>query len=153
MYWNVRLHPRLCTIEIREMESQADLAAIAGIAALAQAVCSALAAGRKVLKASSADALSWSCFRAARDGLEATIYYQGREVCLRALVEVLINQLMPTARQRKGESALRGLRRTLAIGGGAAFQRRVGEKGGYAALVESLINATRQGSYGGDRHQ
>jgi len=150
MYWDVRLHPRLGTVEIREMDSQADLVTIAGIAALAQAVCSVLGAGRKVLKESSADALSWSCFRAARDGLQATIYFQGREVCLRALVDELIDQLMPVARQRKGASALWGLRRTLAIGGGAAFQRRVAEKGGCAALIQSLVDATRRGSYGED---
>ena len=153
VYWDVRLHPRLGTVEIREMDSQVDLVTIAGIASLVQALSIVLGTGRMVLTPSSSDTLSWSCFRAARDGLEASIWHQGREVPLRALVDELIDELVPIARQRKGGSALGGLRTTLAIGGGAAFQRRVAEKGGAAALVGALVDATRRGSYGGDwRH-
>lgn len=147
VYWDVRLQPRLGTVEIREMDAQADLVTIAGIAAFAQSVCIALGTGRMALAPSSSEALSWSCFRAARDGLEATIYHQGHEIPLRALVGALVDELMPVARQRKSGSTLNGLRSTLEVGGGAAFQRRLGEEGGAEMLVASLIDATRKGSY------
>src|SRR5205085_12133035 len=67
LWWDVRLHPRLGTVEVREMDAQAPLADVAALGAL---VCSLarFAAERPVASPTPSDAIAWSSFRAARDG-------------------------------------------------------------------------------------
>ena len=76
VWWDARPQPRLGTVELREVDVQTDLESAAAIAALARAIM------RRAVEAPVTDtapeqALHWSSFRAARDGLDAEIYYDG----------------------------------------------------------------------------
>jgi len=72
LWWDVRPHPVLGTVEVRAMDSQSSVGAIAGLTALIQALTRWAVeqhgpwGDRQVLMESS--------FRAARDGLEATLW-------------------------------------------------------------------------------
>src|SRR5213079_1309159 len=77
LWWDVRPHPRLGTVEVRELDAQSRVDDAAALAALVQGLARAAAelpAQRPPLPSA---AISWSAFRAARDGLEATILHDG----------------------------------------------------------------------------
>ena len=79
VWWDARPQPRLGTVELREVDVQTSLDSAGAIAALARAVI------RRAVEAPPAEpapdqALHWSSFRAARDGLDAEIY-RARQGC------------------------------------------------------------------------
>ena len=69
IWWDVRLHPDLGTIEVREMDAQPRLGDVAALAALVQGLARHHA--ESDADPVPTDAIEWSAFRAARDGLEA----------------------------------------------------------------------------------
>src|SRR5947209_5138394 len=72
VWWDVRPHPRLGTVEVREMDSQSRLVDVAALAALIQGLARHEAERRSAPRAP-AEAIDESCFRAARDGLQAVV--------------------------------------------------------------------------------
>ena len=72
VWWEVRPHPRLGTVEMRAMDSQSSLASVAGLGALVQAT-------RKAPRGDRANAhvrrevIAEASFRAGRDGIAATL--------------------------------------------------------------------------------
>ena len=107
LWWDIRPHPRLGTIEVRAMDAQARLAAVAGLAALVRALASAAADGHGAIEP--VEALTESSFRAGRDGLDATIWWRGG---LRPVPEVAADVLGAGAalrpRERRRGRAARG---------------------------------------------
>ena len=76
LWWDIRLHPRLGTIEVRELDAQSSLDDVAALAALVRALAvEAAAAPDRVAEPS--ETLAWSAFRATRDGVEARILADG----------------------------------------------------------------------------
>ncbi|MGH2949782.1 MAG: carboxylate-amine ligase, partial [Solirubrobacteraceae bacterium] len=75
LWWDIRPHPRLGTVELRAMDAQARLSTVCGLAALVHALAAACADGQGVVEP--AEALTESSFRAGRDGLDATIWWDG----------------------------------------------------------------------------
>ena len=72
LWWDVRPHARLGTVEVREMDAQTDLDD--ALAARRARPLPGPRRGRALDPADpSAEALGWSMFRAARDGLDAEI--------------------------------------------------------------------------------
>ena len=67
VWWDVRLQPRLGTIELRELDVQARLDEAAGDGR-AGARAGAAGGGGAGEHLAPAETLAWSCFRAARDG-------------------------------------------------------------------------------------
>jgi carboxylate-amine ligase len=141
LWWDVRLQPRLGTIELREMDAQAPLADVAALAALVHALARR-AAEQPPAEPTPREAIAWSTFRAARDGLDATILDGGR---LRPLVEVArdtVETLRPSAREVGADGALGEIERILSEGNGAARQRATHARRGTAAMLEALVTQT-----------
>jgi carboxylate-amine ligase len=142
LWWDVRPHPNLGTVEVRGMDVQPTAAANAGFAALIQAL-----AAREIEHPTSSDlqreALEESYYQAGRYGLEARLMVDGgeaapaREVAARALEEA-----RPYAADLGGAGALAEIERILTDGNGADRQRRAFEQGGIAAVLDYLATAT-----------
>jgi carboxylate-amine ligase len=141
VWWYVRLHPRLGTIEIREMDTQARIEDAAAIAALVQGLAG-LESERKDGRLPPAEAIAESSFRASRDGIEATIFDDGE---LRPIVEVAgrtVERVAPYARELGSDGALEGIERIVREGGGAARQRAAFARGGIETVLEQLVEET-----------
>ena len=136
LWWDVRPHPRLGTIEVREMDAQASLEDVAALAALVHGLAMH-AAEQPPETADPAEGLAWSSFRAARDGLDATLRVDGRVLALRELGRRAVELARPYA-----GDALDGIERILAEGGGAERQRRAFERSGLDGMLSDLVART-----------
>ncbi len=142
IWWDVRPHPNLGTVEVRGMDVQPTAAANAGFAALIQAL-----AAREIDRPSSSglqrEALEESYYQASRYGLDARLMVDegeaapAREVAARALSEA-----RPYAADLGGEAGLAEIERILAEGNGADRQRAAFERGGVPAVLTYLAEAT-----------
>ena len=142
LWWDVRPHPKLGTVEVRGMDVQPTAAANAGFAALIQAL-----AAREIERPSSSDlqreALEESYYQAGRYGLEARLMVDGgeaapaREVAARALEEA-----RPYVADLGDAAALAEIERILVDGNGAERQRHAFERGGIPAVLDYLAEAT-----------
>jgi carboxylate-amine ligase len=130
VWWDIRPHPRFGTIEIRELDAQASLDDSVTLAALTQAL-----ARREAESPADdlppAEAIAWSCFRAARDGLDAEVLHEGR--------------LMPVSAAAKEVAAklgLPGVEELVARGGGARRRRDAHARGGVEEMLRQLVAET-----------
>jgi carboxylate-amine ligase len=138
----VRPHPRLRTVEVREMDVQAPLEDTAALAALVQCLARA-EAERAVAVDLSAGALSWSAFRAVRDGLDAEILDE--DGCVRPARDVasaVLSRLVMVAGELDATGALEHVWALLESGGGAARQRADHAAGGMPGLLRALAERT-----------
>jgi glutamate---cysteine ligase / carboxylate-amine ligase len=141
VWWDARPQPRLGTVELREVDVQTDLESAAAIAALARAIVQR-AVEDPVRDRAPGQALHWSSFRAARDGLDAEIYFDGgpqplREVALRVLAEL-----------DGADPELEGVTRVVRDGNGADRQRAAHERGGMPGLLRYLADVTARPPHG-----
>jgi glutamate---cysteine ligase / carboxylate-amine ligase len=141
LWWDARLHPRLGTVEVREMDAQSSVAEVAALAALAQALAHYLA-DAEPSRPTPAEVLAWSSFRATRDGLEASIMADGALVSLRTVARCWLDRLRPYAREHGSEDALAGIERTVREGGGAARRRAAFGRGGLREMLDELVDET-----------
>lgn len=142
IWWDVRPHPRLGTVEVRAVDVQMDAAGSSAIAALVQAI-----AARELADPSDVDlsreALEESYFQAASYGLDAEVLLDSaapepaREACRR-----MLDSVRPYARELGGEAALEEIERILREGNGADEQRRVHREAGMEGLLSHLAERT-----------
>lgn len=137
LWWDIRPHPRLGTLEVRAMDAQSRLATVAGLAALVQALAAACADGHGTVE--TAEALTESSFRAGRDGLAATIWWEGALRPLPAVATAALALARPYARELGGEDALGEVERILREGSGADRMRAAHAAGGMPAVLERLV--------------
>jgi carboxylate-amine ligase len=138
LWWDVRLHPRLGTVEVREMDVQASLADAAGLTALVH--CLARRAAEDHAPPIPAEALRWSAFRAARDGLEASIVDRDGSVRpVRELAASAISAARAVAGELDASDALDEVERIVREGGGAVRARA---QPGMEALLRDLMQRT-----------
>ena len=135
VWWDARPQPRLGTVELREVDVQTDLESAAAIAALTRAIV------RHAIEEPPADlapeqALHWSSFRAARDGLDAEIYHEGGPRPLREVAESVL------ARLDAIDPEVEGIGRIVREGNGADRQRAAHERGGMPGLLRYLADGT-----------
>ena len=135
VWWDVRLQPRLGTVELRELDVQFGLEEAAGIAALAHALAQR-AAEQPLTDPSPGQAIAWSWFRASRDGLDAEIAHHGRLVPLREVARDVLDSL------GSRDPALEGVEKILHDGNGADRQRAAYALGGMPALLSFLVEET-----------
>ena len=142
LWWDIRPHPVLGTIEVRAMDSQSSVSTIAGLAALVQALARWAVEqdgpwpDRQVLMESS--------FRAARDGLDAMLW---DGVGLRPAVEIAratLELVRPYAAELGSDGALEEVERLLIDGNGARRQRDTFVRGGLRAVLAGLREETAQ---------
>lgn len=142
LWWDLRLHPVHGTIELREMDSQSALGSVAALAALARALAIEAAQDARPAPRETSEVLSWSAFRAGRDGTAAAILDDGE---LRPLTDVAnrtVARLRPLARAWGDDDALDGVVRLLDHGGGAGRQRAAAARGGVRSMLRTLVEDT-----------
>jgi glutamate---cysteine ligase / carboxylate-amine ligase len=126
LWWDVRPHPRLGTVEVREMDGQASLDDVAALAALVQCLAR-WEAERPDAPAAGSEALDWSAFVAARDGMDGRLV--GDDGALRPareLAAATLRRLRPLAREL---GCAEPLERLASWEGGAARQRAAVARG------------------------
>ena len=143
LWWDVRPHPVLGTVEVRAMDSQSSLGNVAGLAALVHGLAHHATESRGPWE--DREVLMESSFRAARDGLDATLWY---EDALRPVAEIArdaIQLARPYVRGLGSEGALEEVERMLVDGNGAIRQRAAFEHGGLPVVLARLAEATSEG--------
>jgi glutamate---cysteine ligase / carboxylate-amine ligase len=146
LWWDIRPHPNLGTVEVRAMDAQSSLATIAGLTGLIHGL--ARAAAEDPVGAggtgswSPREALMESSFRAARDGLRATLLYDGALTPVPEIARAAMARARPFARELGSDGALEQLERVLADGAGADRQRAAFARGGMRAVLEHLAEET-----------
>lgn len=140
LWWDVRPHPRLGTVEVRELDSQPRLRDARAIAALIRGLARHEAQARSEPVA--AEALEWSAFRAVRDGLDAEIVWDGRLSPLREVARRAIELAQPAAREAGDEGAVDEVKRIVSEGNSSDRQRAAHRKGGMRAVLELLRRET-----------
>jgi glutamate---cysteine ligase / carboxylate-amine ligase len=141
LWWDVRLHPRHGTVEVRELDAQSSLDDVAALGALTRALALE-AAGIPEVPSEPSETLAWSSFRAMRDGVDASILEGGALRPLREVARSAVSRLGPYARALGDEDALEGVFRILLTGGGAGRRRRAFEEGGLRRQLEQLVDET-----------
>lgn len=142
LWWDLRPHARHGTVELRELDVQASLEDTAALATLVHGLALHEADGGDG-PTPATDAIGWSSFRAARDGVEAQIVH-GEHV---APLPEVARQMVPVAGARLRElgvdaGPLDGLERILRDGGGHSWQRDRHRTEGMPALLAGLVERT-----------
>ena len=135
VWWDARPQPRLGTVELREVDAQTDLESAAAITALARAIVTR-SVEDPVRERAPEQALHWSSFRAARDGLDAEIYFEGAPQPLREVAGRVVATL------DSEDPELEGIERIIRDGNGADRQRAAHERGGMPGLLRYLADVT-----------
>jgi carboxylate-amine ligase len=141
LWWDLRPHPRLGTVEVRAMDAQSALWSVAGLAALVHGLARA-AVDDPPRRWSPREALMESSFRAARDGLAATLLHDGSRRPVPEIARAAVARARPFAREVGAEDQLELVERILRDGGGADRQRAAHARGGMPALLEHLVGET-----------
>jgi carboxylate-amine ligase len=143
IWWDVRPHPNLGTVEVRGMDIQPRPEANAAIGALIQALA-AKEIDRPDAPGLTREAIEESYFQAERYGLEARLMVDESTAAPAAEVaRGVLDQVRPYAEDLGGDGALEEIERILADGNGADRQRRIHGKGGMEALLRHLAAETR----------
>jgi glutamate---cysteine ligase / carboxylate-amine ligase len=143
IWWDVRPHPKLGTVEVRGMDVQPTAEANAAVAALIQALA-AKEIDRPGAPGLTREAIEESYFQAERYGLEARLMVDDHTAAPAAEVaRRTLEEARPYAEQLGGEGALEEIERILSEGNGADRQRRVHAEGGMSHLLRHLVEATR----------
>jgi carboxylate-amine ligase len=142
IWWDVRLQPRLGTLEVRVMDAQTRIRDTAALVALVQCLvrCEALGTCAEPELAHAPEVLDENRFLAARDGIEAQLLDPHRERCVPASgrLATLVDACWPHARELDCEREL-ALLAHLAGDPGAARQRAIaGESAGLRGLLHTL---------------
>ena len=140
LWWDLRIHPRHGTLELREMDAQSSLEHAGAITALVRALVIESADGAELPDVPS-EALDWASFRAARDGTNATVLDGDVTRPLADVARDAVRRVRPIARDAGDEDALDGIERVLEENG-AARQRESFGRGGMPELLRTLADET-----------
>jgi carboxylate-amine ligase len=146
LWWDIRPHPRLGTVEVRAMDSQSALWSAAGLAALAHGLARAEAHEPRRTWLSR-EVLMEASFTAARDGLSARLPMDGALRPVPEVARAALERARPHAAELGSGDALQGIERILADGNGADRQRAAHARGGMPALLDLLV-AEAEAPYG-----
>ena len=138
LWWDIRPHPRLGTVEVRAMDSQSALWSAAALSALVHTLARAEIEDPREAP-STREALMEASFSAARDGLRARLPLDGALRPVPDVARAALARARPHARAVASEDALEGIERILAEGNGADRQRAAYERGGMAAVLALLV--------------
>jgi carboxylate-amine ligase len=138
IWWDVRPHPKLGTVEVRALDVPTEVATTSALAAMIQAIA-ALELDRPTESAAAREALDESYFQAASHGLDSEVFLFGESpVPAREASRTVLDAIRPYARELGSEDALDEIERILREGNGADGQRRVEADGGIGALLDDL---------------
>jgi carboxylate-amine ligase len=144
LWWDVRPHPRLGTLEIRVLDAQSSLDDLAGLVALIH--CLAVhAASAPTQPGPTPEGLRELSFRATRDGLDARLLLDGSLRPAREIAFHAITVAGAYAADLGCWDELMLLHRLLEEGNGAERQRRHEREGGMRMLLARLAHETARG--------
>jgi carboxylate-amine ligase len=141
LWWDLRMHPRHGTLELREMDAQASLEHVAAIAALVRALVVEAADSPDPPPDVPSEALGWASFRAARDGTSASILDDDVPRPLADVARAAVRRVRPIARDLGDDAAIDGIERVLEENG-AARQCASFSRGGMVELLRALVDET-----------
>ncbi|HEY1854430.1 MAG TPA: YbdK family carboxylate-amine ligase [Solirubrobacterales bacterium] len=143
IWWDVRPHPNLGTVEVRAVDVQADAATSVALAALIQAIA-AKELDRPTPLELEREALEESYFQAASHGLDADVVLDEESPRpAREVAREVLDAMRPYAEERGAAGALDELERILREGNGADEQRRIAAERGIDGLLAHLAARTR----------
>lgn len=143
IWWDVRPHPKLGTVEVRGMDIQPRPEQNAAVAALIQALA-AKEIDRPGAPGLTREAIEESYFQAERYGLEARLMVDDSTAASAPEVaRATLAEARPYAEQLGGAGALEEIERIVAEGNGADRQRRVHEERGLEGLLRELAERTQ----------
>jgi carboxylate-amine ligase len=142
LWWDIRPHPKLGTLEVRAMDAQARLGSVCGLAALVHGLVMAAADDETAPAELPREVLVESSFRAGRDGLAATVWHDGALRRVRELAAAAVARARPYARDLGADGALEEVERILREGNGADRMRQAHREGGMALVLERLVAET-----------
>lgn len=140
--WDLRPHPRVGTVELREMDAQSRIEDVAALGALVQGLAAAAAETPSTAPPSPSEALDEAVFRAARDGVGARVPHDGEIVPLRDAARAALDEARPRARELGSDAALDGIERILREGPASRRRRAAYERGGMAAMLAEAVEET-----------
>jgi carboxylate-amine ligase len=151
IWWDVRLHPALGTIEVRAPDAQFDLRRVAAIAALIHCLVR-VEAERDQAGIPAREALAESSFQATRHGLDAKLLDRECElVPAPDLARECLDLAAPYASELGCERELGGVDEIIERGPAAELQRRFHRRAGMAGLLAHLrMETARLESASGD---
>jgi carboxylate-amine ligase len=145
VWWDIRPHPILGTLEIRAMDSQSSLGSVAGLAALVHALARMGVEERGPWE--HREVLMESSFRAARDGLDATLWHDGALRPVPEIARATVELARPYARELGSEAALEEIERILVEGNGALRQRAAFASGRMPGVLAELADETTRSGH------
>ena len=145
VWWDVRPHPNLGTVEVRVMDAQSTLERVAGLASLIHGLAIHEAQGqpRDWLER---DPIEESVFWATSHGLNARLLSDGRLRPVPEVARAAVELARPHLLDLGAEAPLDQIDRILAEGGGADLQRRAFANGGIQAVLQRLVAETEPGT-------
>ena len=144
IWWDVRIHPVLGTIEVRAADVQFDLRRTAALAALVHCLAR-IEADLELASIPAREALAESSFQATRHGLEAKLLTRsGRLMPARELAHETLQLADTVAGQMGCRRELAEVGSILEDGCGADIQRSVYAGGGMSALLAYLAGETER---------
>jgi glutamate---cysteine ligase / carboxylate-amine ligase len=141
LWWDMRPHPKLGTLEIRVLDAQSSLDDLRGLVALIH--CLAYHEAMVVDQTHPAkELLDEASFRAIRDGLDARLSHGGPVQHVQAVARQALDLAFGYAPALGCSAALEAVERLLAEGNGADRQRRAYARGGMEAVLAELTAQT-----------
>jgi carboxylate-amine ligase len=146
LWWDVRLQPRLGTVEVRIMDGQTTVADVAALAALIQSLARLELETPDAPALETAELIEENRFLAARDGMDALLIDadSGRRVPACTHLERVLAACRDHARRLRCEHELEGLWRLVARSG-AARQLAHAFDGDLRRVAEGLARAYAPG--------
>jgi glutamate---cysteine ligase / carboxylate-amine ligase len=143
IWWDVRLHPRLGTVEVRICDGQTRVESVAALAALIQSLVATLGSAFECGDVDPPDPhllLEENRWRAARDGLDARLIdlEHDTERSAPEAIRALVERCAPAAEALGCAEELELVEEILARGNGADEQRQAYEE------TDSLLEVTRR---------
>lgn len=143
LWWDVRPHPKLGTIELRVCDAQTRVESVAAIAALTQSLVATLA--ERPVPVQPRILIAENKWRAVRHGLQADLFdlEQDRSVPAAVAVRELVDRAAPAAGRLGCEPQLAEVERLLERGTGAEEQRQASEdQGGLVGVARWVAEET-----------
>ena len=143
VWWDVRPHPKLGTVELRVCDAQTRVESVAGIAALTQCLAATLA--DSPVAAQPRTLIAENKWRAVRHGLDAELVdlTHDRPRPARDAVKELVERAGTVAGRLGCDGELAEVERLLERGSGADEQRRIHEaEGGLLGVARRLAAET-----------
>jgi carboxylate-amine ligase len=142
LWWDVRPHPKLGTVELRAFDAQTRIDSVAALAALGQSLAATYA--DRPLDPQPRSLIAENKWRAARYGLDAELVdlATGRRRSARQAVGELVGAAGPAAERLGCSHELAGIEAILDRGTGAEEQRLLQEGDGSLLAVAQWLAAT-----------